>query len=208
MSIATFGDLKTAVANYLNRSDLTSYIPDFIRLGERRIFYGGDNPYPTPPVRIPAMQNRATGSLSGVPSSSISFPTGFLEVIRIRASDGNKYWTLDYAPPNRLTEGENDTDVPSHYTFLNNEIEISGSGSASYTLDYYKAFTSLTNDTDTNWLLTNAPDAYLFAALTESSSFINDERLPAWFGFYKSIVSSLNRSAAGKAGGSLYIKAA
>ena len=37
MSITTYSELQTAVANWLKRSDLTANIPDFIRLAEVRI---------------------------------------------------------------------------------------------------------------------------------------------------------------------------
>ena len=37
MALATYSDLKTAVANYLARSDLTAVIPDFVRLAETRL---------------------------------------------------------------------------------------------------------------------------------------------------------------------------
>ena len=34
MAITTYAELKTAIANWLNREDLTSVIPDFISLAE------------------------------------------------------------------------------------------------------------------------------------------------------------------------------
>ena len=37
MSLSTYSELKTSVANYLNRDDLTSVIPDFITLTENRL---------------------------------------------------------------------------------------------------------------------------------------------------------------------------
>jgi hypothetical protein len=37
MAINTYASLKTTIANYLNRSDLTSYIGDFISLTESRL---------------------------------------------------------------------------------------------------------------------------------------------------------------------------
>lgn len=204
MAITDYGTLKTAVGSYLNRSDLTSYIPDFIRLGERRLFYGSDSPTATVPVRVPAMQERDTGSISG---QSIAFPTGFLEIIRLRISTGTNYWTADYAPPNRFTELEMSSDYPTHYTFLDNAIKIAESGAADYVLDYYKAFTSLTSDSDTNWLLTNAPDAYLFAALLESAPFLGDmDMYVPWAGMYKSIISSLNRTTNKPPGGSMFVR--
>ena len=35
--ISTYSDLKTAIANYLARTDLTDQIPDFIRFAEIRL---------------------------------------------------------------------------------------------------------------------------------------------------------------------------
>ena len=37
MAIASYADLKTSIANFLARSDLTAQIPDFIQLAEARI---------------------------------------------------------------------------------------------------------------------------------------------------------------------------
>ena len=37
MSLSTYSELKTSVANYLVRDDLTSVIPDFITLTENRL---------------------------------------------------------------------------------------------------------------------------------------------------------------------------
>ena len=37
MAITTYSELKTAVANFLARSDLTTQIPDFITLAEARM---------------------------------------------------------------------------------------------------------------------------------------------------------------------------
>jgi hypothetical protein len=199
-----FGTLKTTVAAYLNRSDLTSYIPGFIAQAERRISYGSDAPFPSVPVRIPAMQTRTTGSFG----SAISFPTRFLDIIRLKGTDGTNTWALDYASPSVFTELEANVDPPICYAFLNNTIETAGSGSGSYTLDYYQAFAALSGDSDTNWLLTNASDAYLFAALLESAPFIADlQMVSGWHGMYRSVVSALNRSTMKPGGGSMQVRA-
>jgi hypothetical protein len=50
VSISNYDELKTAVANWLERSDLTSRIPEFIAFGEDRI--GTD-------LRIRAMETSA-----------------------------------------------------------------------------------------------------------------------------------------------------
>jgi len=204
MALANYGDLKSAVASYLNRSDLTSYIPDFIRLAERRISYGSDQPFPSLPVRVPAMQATATGTTSG----SIAYPTGFLEVIRLACSDGNYSWDLEYATNATYTSYANKSDRPAVYSFLGNAIKTAGTGSASYTLDHYAALTALSADGDTNWLITNAPDVYLFGALLESAPFIQDlQMVQGWHGMYRSIVGSLNRNSMKPSGGSMRVRA-
>ena len=40
MSLANYDGLKASVANWLNRTDLLTEIPDFIELAENRIFHG------------------------------------------------------------------------------------------------------------------------------------------------------------------------
>ena len=37
MAITTYAELKSSIANWLNRDDLTSVIPDFISLAEAQI---------------------------------------------------------------------------------------------------------------------------------------------------------------------------
>ena len=37
MSFTSYSDLQTAIAGYLARTDLTTQIPDFIRLAETRL---------------------------------------------------------------------------------------------------------------------------------------------------------------------------
>ncbi|MDA0313536.1 MAG: hypothetical protein O3C65_15105 [Proteobacteria bacterium] len=58
---------------------------------------------------------------------------------------------------------------------------------------YYKAFTALADDADTNWLLANAPDVYLYGAMLEAMPYLrNDARLPVWAELYAGAVDGLN----------------
>lgn len=200
MSISNYGELKTAVAGWLNRADLTAQIPDFIRLAEQRINYGSDQPYPSQPLRIPAMQAQATGTIT---ASAIAFPTRFLEPIRLAASSGGSDWTLDYLAPAAYSVHSNSAAVPTGYTVLNNSIVTSGTGAASYILDYYQAFASFSADADTNWLLTNAPGVYLYGALIESAPYLQDSLINQWLSSFKSSISAVTRATRYQGGGSL-----
>jgi hypothetical protein len=191
MTINTYGTLKTAVGNYLNRTDLTTYIPDLVSLAATRIFYGGESPYNSQPLRIPAMQAQDTGSVSG---GYISFPTNFIEPIRLYASDGNSSWALDYVSAVDNSSSLVNPTTANTYTYLNNSIYTGVSAATTYTLDYYQAFT-LSLDADTNWILTNAPSVYLYSTLVEAAPFLGDDpRIAIWFGLYRSIVNGLNVS--------------
>lgn len=201
MAITNYGELKAAVANWLNRTDLTARVPEFISLANQRIFFGGSEPYPSQPLRVPAMQSRATGSVS---NSSIAFPSDFLEPIRLSLSSGGVSFSATYLPPERYSEASNSQATPGTYTYLNNTIALAGTGAASYTLDYYAKPAAFSADEDTNWLLTNAPGVYLYASLLETSPFVYDDpRINLWFGSFKSSIASLNQSTQRKAPGSL-----
>jgi hypothetical protein len=201
MAINTYGTLKTAVATWLNRADLTSYIPDLIALAEQRINYGSDGQYISQPLRVPAMQARATGTIT---SGAISYPTRFLEPIRIVATSGTTSWPLDYVAPPAFTTASNSSGTPSVYTLLNNEIQTAGTGSYAYTLDYYQAFAALSSDSDTNWLLTNAPGIYLYATLIEAAPFLGDSQtMQTWLTMLNSSIAAVNRSTKYQGGGSL-----
>lgn len=191
-AIANFGQLKTAIASWLNRSDLTSNIPLLVGLAEQRIYYGGAEPYETDPVRVPDMQAQASGTIT---SRVIPFPENMLEVQRISASVGGIANELQYVSQQAYTEKANSVDTPRLYTFSANEILVDGSGAAGYTLDYVARYDGLEVDTDTNWILSNAPAVYLYGALLETAPLLYDDpRIQLWFGMYKSAVGALNRT--------------
>ena len=66
MSISTFAELKSSIADFLNRDDLTSVIPTFIKLAEADINRN---------VRHWRMENRATAE---VDSQYSAIPTDLL----------------------------------------------------------------------------------------------------------------------------------
>lgn len=193
MSIANYGQLKTAVASYLNRSDLTSYIPDFIKLSESRMYYGGEEPYRCEPLRIPAMQATDEGAVAA--GAVIDFPIKFIEMIRLVLVNGGTSTTLLYSAPDTFTALANRSGLPTAFTYLTQGIATDTPQGATYLLDYYQAFDEFSLDADTNWLLTYAPGIYLYGALLESAPFMGDaNQIQIWFGLYKSAVAALNRS--------------
>ncbi len=189
MAIATYSDLQTSVANWLKRSDLTSIIPDFITLAEARI------------ARDLRLRRQVTNTtLTTVAGTqTVTLPSDFLEMENISLSNTTPPAALsvvtpeilDRKYPNGYANGQ-----PVVYAIVGNAIQFGPTPDAAYTvsLDYYQRFAALST-TPTNWLLTNHPSVYLFAALAEASGYVfNDERMPTWEAKYQADVQALQQA--------------
>ena len=92
---------------------------------------------------------------------------------------------LSYVTPeiyDRLWGGSQ-TGTPKFYTILADEISLGPIPGSVMTLEmlFYKRFTNLSTSNVRNWLLTYAPDVYLYASMLEAEPFImNDARIPVW----------------------------
>ena len=71
MAIGTFAELKTAAANWLDRSDLTDRIPEFISLAEARF---------NRVLRIRDMETVSTAISTAAGTREYSLPTGFVQM--------------------------------------------------------------------------------------------------------------------------------
>lgn len=182
MSLDTFANLKTSIADHLDRDDLTSHIPDFITLAESR--HKRD-------IRIREMITRSNLTVN---ARQISLPSGFLEPITFRLTT-TPLTVLQYVNYHEMNRNyDNTTGKPSLFT-ISGEIEFDKSPDTFYTgeMVYYKAETALSDSNTSNNILAVAPDAYLYAALAAAAPFLMDDpRIPVWNSFYKNAVDGLN----------------
>lgn len=187
MSLDTYTNIKLSIADWLNRSDLTSQIDDFIDLAEARMnleFIQFD-----PPLR--ALEQTATGTIS---TATLAIPSGYqgIKSFTINASDEDI--VLTYKSPSEIAKYFT-TGKPRHYTTNGDNFEFGPApdGTYNYTLVYYKKLTALSDSNATNWALTNAPQLYLFGALLQAQPFIGDDtRIPTWGSFYGDILNKLD----------------
>lgn len=181
MSISTFGELKTAVASWLNRTDLTSSIPDFVKLAESNIRRD---------VKTRAHETRATGTLTG---ETLAFPTRFMEARSLAVEDR----PLEYLSPEAYQHKvDQEYTSQGYYTIIGDDIYVlNGASGDDYVLIYRESLTGFSSDSDTNWLLTNAPEVYLWGACEQGSVFLKDREAAADFNQrYAAAVANLNRS--------------
>lgn len=159
MALSNFGDLKTSVASWLNRTDLTSVIPDFVRLAESEIARD---------LRIRAMQAFATGTLvDGV----MAEPTRFVEARRFLVGGSKVTYITPEQYQDLVESGYSDL---KYFTIIGTDIYVLNGGSESYSLLYWRGFAPFSADSDVNWLLTNHPDIHLFKACEKGAVFLRD----------------------------------
>jgi hypothetical protein len=197
MSITTYDELKTAVGNYLARSDLTSFIPDFIAGAETRIAYGSDEPFPTQALRIRAMETESTFTVG---AQSVALPTGYLQMRSFYISANGRNVPLEQTSQEDLYRRYPSTSgTPKFYALAGDNIVFgpspSSSSTYSATMLYYKKFDDVATADPVPWLLTNAPLVYVYGALLEAAPFIrNDERIQLWQGLFAGQIGGLMRS--------------
>ena len=174
MALSTYGEIKTAVASWLVRTDLTTVIPDFVALAEADIRRD---------VRVQNMEQIATGTLT---SETLAFPTRYLETRSLYVGTS----LYEYVTPARYQDLANSQ--AKVFTIIGENIYVL-TGTGAYELIYWQAYAAFSADADTNWLLTNHPDIYLAGACKHASSYLMDQTNEARFaGRYEAAVSRAN----------------
>lgn len=183
MALANYSDLQDAVAGWLERSDLTERIPDFITLAESRLSRLLD-------IRVMEFDMAVTG----VPGSRfIDLPDGFREakklwIVRDWGRDEKRnvlaseiatstvqgepfYWTVD----GTYIAFERPCDQAYNFQ-IRMLIGLDASQTSATTL-----LLALNASQPANYVLTNYPDLYLFGALLEAANFLQDDNMAQRF---------------------------
>ena len=191
MALDTYANLKTEIASFLNRDDLTAQIDTFIDLAETR--HARD-------LRIREMETVDTSITTVAGTQSYDLPTGYLE-LRYAMLQTSPYTMLQYMSPilnyRMYNEGE-ETGMPVYYTIVGKKIYLGHSPDSANVLElgFFQRATALSSSNTTNDILTNFPDLYLYGSLAETSPFLmQDERLAVWSSLYKEGVRTANESA-------------
>jgi hypothetical protein len=186
MAISTFAELKTATANWLDRSDLTDRIPEFISLAEARF---------NRILRIRDMETVSTAISTSAGTREYSLPTGFVQMKEFHLST-DPLTPLAYITPEMMTRiwAGSGRGKPEVFTIIADNVRLGPNPDAVYTTSmlYYKKFTALSDSATTNDMLTNNPDVYLYGTLLEAEPFImNDERVQLWATAFKQAIDDI-----------------
>ena len=184
MAITTYAELQTAVANWANRADaaFTNRVTEFITIGEgdlnRRLVIRNQE------------QGETNVSISGG-ASSASLPTGFQDVIDFYYDNDTQ--RLERVPITQLHDYSSTTTGRPEIYAISGSIYFERPADQAYTakMRYWKA---LDIASATNWVLTNYPAAYLYAALVAAEGFLkNDPRIVSWKAQLEMIIREINQ---------------
>lgn len=178
MSLRTIADLKTSLALWLDRDDLTDRLGDFIRLAGQRIYRSARTP----------VNERILGPATTT-DSQFELPSSLME-IRWITVDGDKLIPATGDEVIGTLGGK-----PQYYGRIGDQIRLYPQSDVTFFMAYY-FIDSFTSDTDTPVLLQVAEDAFLYGALVEATPFLQDDgRLAVWEAKYQVAMAGLKSAA-------------
>lgn len=157
----TFADLKTDIAAWMRRSDLTTVIPSFVSLAEQEIYRIHANP-----LRVREMETEATLTIT---NSVATVPTDYLEAKSLKLDDVSESLLLFKVPEQWTSKSI------GFFTVIGSEIRVPSSVTSDAKLVYTAQPAALVGDADTNAVLDAFYGCYLSAALKYASTYIKDD---------------------------------
>ena len=187
-AFTSYENLKTNIADYLARSDLTDKIPMFISLAEKRL---------NRDLRLRQTLQQSTYSMDS--GFTVPTPADFLEMQDLHL-DANPIIPLTFQTVSqfyRRNGGSNQQGVPVNYTLVADNFVLAPqpTGATTVNMTYYKIPAPMSDTVPSNEYLEVCPDLLLYASLAESAPFLMDDpRLATWDGMYQTGLASITKS--------------
>jgi len=167
MAITTYTELKTAVDNFLARTDLQNRAPEFIALAEARM---------NREIETRSQEKRITASLVAG-DEYVSLPNDVRRIRHVRLNT-SPITNLSFMTPLAIDRAHSATGQakPQNYSVIGTEIYFRPIPDDAYTAEiaYVASIDALSDSVATNNILTRHPDIYLHGALAEAFGFLMD----------------------------------
>ena len=185
MSITTYDELKTTIADFLNRDDLTAIIPTFISLTEADL---------NRQVRHWRMEDRAVALLD---TQYTALPTNFLEVSRamLTSPSVQRLELITNAELMDRRAADETAATPAFYAIVDGSFEVYPKPDQDYDFElvYFERLAALSASNASNWMLEYNPDAYLYGSLSHAAPYLGeDQRTAVWASLYKNAIDGIN----------------
>jgi hypothetical protein len=185
MALTTYTELKASIADWLNRTDLTTTIPDFISLAEAQI---------ERTLRTRQMIVRANASFD---SEYGAVPDDFLETKSLKLTSTNPLTPLAFLSIDDMDAARSHYTAsgrPRFFSVVGGQFRISPTPDAAYTTEliYFAKLSKLSSTVASNWLLTSSPDIYLYGSLLQAAPYLQDDaRIQTWATLYERALNDL-----------------
>ncbi len=167
MAISTFTELKTAVDNWLARTDLAGRAPEFIALAEARM---------NREIETRSQETRITSTLTAG-DEYVSLPNDVRRIRHVRLNT-SPITNLSFMTPLAIDRAHSATGQakPLNYSVIGTEIYFRPIPDDAYTAEiaYVASIEPLSDSVATNNILLRHPDIYLHGALAEAFGFLMD----------------------------------
>ena len=178
-----YDGLKSAIADFLNRDDLSSTIATFVRLAEAQMARD---------IRHWRMEKRKAATFD---EGFGLLPDDWVQTIRLEM--GGRPMELASREEIARWKRSHATARPRYFAHVAGKLEVWPAPDGEYEgeLLYVARIPPLSDSEPTNWLLTEAPDAYLYGSLLQSAPYlVEDERTQVWGSLYAAAVQNLNQA--------------
>ena len=177
MALDSYSALKASVADWLNRADLTTQIPDFITVLEAKL-------------RRRHQVELVTVATIALDAETVALPATCKNVLSLYFDDGVRQGEIEISTP-EFNAGQQGrvhnltTGVPQKAAIINNgtTLELTPTPDQTYPakIIYVEKLVSLSAAEPLNWLLDEHSDVYLKGTLMQAEEFLkNDARVPLW----------------------------
>ena len=189
MALSNYDDLVKSIVNWSHRKDILTLIPDFIQLAETEMYNNEGW----------QLETRDMETVSTAPTSGLylELPPGFEKARSIQLETGSGLQDVKFQAPEQLLR-QSTTGQPRFFSVIGNEIEFDRVPDTAYTIQiqYYKKPDPITLTNQTNSVLTNHANIYLFGALHQLFLWSEDDQEAIkYFAKMQSVIRGANKAA-------------
>lgn len=176
--VADYASLVTAVTDFLNRSDLSAFVPNFLQNAQARLYKN---------LRIRAMETAlsltTSSGVAAIPATYVELKYAYVNSSPVNMLKRTSPQQIYQQYPDRTISSTRPDLIATEGTnFIFGAVPVDGTIIKGI---YYARLPLLSGSNTTNWFITDAPDLLLYGALLEAEPFLNgDERALTWKALY------------------------
>lgn len=182
MSLNTYGAIKTAVADWaFTGGGVTATLvgTDFFPQVQSMMYRGDGTDVPA--LRIRAMVDSATvtPATGGIITISSQIGADWLEFLELTPTQTGSA-SINYVEPWQFRKQAGliqSTTGPQYiYTIEGDKLYLAPAAVGTIAAKWYEKFTAVSGDSDTDWIILNAPQVYLNGCLMLACAYTDDQR--------------------------------